>query len=173
VRGCASVVTVSAADCARAPDAYREAVADIDRSRTIAADPNAVWDVLADFGSISSWADNIDHSCILHHGNQPIGTTRRVQIGRNTLVEQITEFEATRALAYDVEGLPPRLRRFTNRWSLRPGQAGKTVVTLTSTVEIGPGPLHKLAEQVVCRVHVRQSDLMLAGLANRLEKLDV
>jgi hypothetical protein len=36
-------------------------VAEIHRSRSVAADPNTVWDVLADFGSISSWADNIDH----------------------------------------------------------------------------------------------------------------
>lgn len=57
--------------------AYREAVAAIDRSRTIAADPQAVWDVLADFGSISSWADNIDHSCVLVVGSEPLGTTRR------------------------------------------------------------------------------------------------
>jgi hypothetical protein len=148
-------------------------VADIDRSRTIAADPKEVWDVLADFGSISSWADNVDHSCILNHGSEPIGTTRRVQIGRNTLVEQITEFEPTRALAYDVEGLPKRLRRFNNRWSLRPADDGKTTVTLTSTVEIGSGPLRKLAERVVCRVQVRESDVMLAGLANRSEKLHV
>ena len=148
-------------------------MADIDRSRTIAADPKEVWDVLADFGSISSWADNVDHSCILNHGSEPIGTTRRVQIGRNTLVEQITEFEPTRALAYDVEGLPKRLRRFNNRWSLRPADDGKTTVTLTSTVEIGSGPLRKLAERVVCRVQVRESDVMLAGLANRLEKRDV
>ena len=148
-------------------------MADIDRSRTVAADPKEVWDVLADFGSISSWADNIDHSCILNHGSEPIGTTRRVQIGRNTLVEQITEFEPTRALAYDVEGLPKRLRRFNNRWSLQPADDGKTIVTLTSTVEIGSGPLRKLAERVVCRVQVRESDVMLAGLANRLEKLHV
>jgi len=148
-------------------------VADIDRSRTIAADPKEVWDVLADFGSISSWADNIDHSCILNPGSEPIGTPRRVQIGRNTLVEQITEFEPTRALAYDVEGLPKRLRRFNNRWSLRPADDGKTTVTLTSTVEIGSGPLRKLAERVVCRVQVRESDVMLAGLANRSEKLHV
>jgi carbon monoxide dehydrogenase subunit G len=104
-------------------------VADIDRSRTIAADPKEVWDVLADFGSISSWV-----------------------------------------LAYDVEGLPKRLRRFNHRWSLQPAHDGNTVVTLTSTVEIGSGPLRKLAERVVCRVQVRQSDVMLAGLANRLEK---
>ncbi|MFZ3269132.1 MAG: SRPBCC family protein [Mycobacterium sp.] len=145
-------------------------MADIDRSRSIAADPNAVWDVLADFGSISSWADNIDHSCILNHGGEPIGTTRRVQIGRNALVEQITEFEPTRALGYDVEGLAKRLRRFNNRWSLRPTDNGTTIVTITSTVEIGSGPLQKLAERAACRVQARQSDLMLAGLANRLEK---
>jgi hypothetical protein len=145
-------------------------VADIDRSRTIAADPQCVWDVLADFGSISSWADNIDHSCILNQGAEPIGTTRRVQLGRNALVETITEFEPTRALAYDVDGLPKRVRRFNNRWILRPAADDGTVVTLTSTVEIGSGPMHKLAERAVCRVQVRQSDVMLAGLANRLEK---
>jgi len=144
-------------------------VADIDRSRRIAADPQSVWDVLADFGSISSWADNIDHSCILNQASEPIGTTRRVQIGRNALVETITEFDTTRALAYDVEGLPKRVRRFNNRWSLRPVANGGTIVTLTSTVEIGSGPMHKLAERAVCRVQGRQSDTMLAGLANRLE----
>ena len=144
-------------------------MAEIDRRRTIAADPKAVWAVLADFGAISSWADNIDHSCILNHGSEPIGTTRRVQIGRNALVEQITEYDDMHSVAYDVAGLPKRLRRFNNRWSLRSGIDG-TVVTLTSTVEIGSGPIHKLVEQAVCRVQSRQSDIMLAGLAHRLEK---
>jgi carbon monoxide dehydrogenase subunit G len=150
--------------------AYREAVADIDRSRRISADPQSVWDVLADFGSISSWANNIDHSCILNQSGEPIGTTRRVQIGRNALVETITEFDTTRALAYDVDGLPKQVRRFNNRWSLRPVANGGTVVTVTTTVEIGSGPMHQLAERAACRVQVRQSDIMLAGLANRLEK---
>jgi hypothetical protein len=150
--------------------AYREAVADIDRSRTIAADPQSVWDVLADFGTISSWADNIDHSCILIQGNEPLGTTRRVQIGRNALVETITEFDAERAIAYDVDGLPKRVRRFNNRWSLRSTGDGATIVTLTSTVEIGSGAVKKLAERAVCRAQIRQSDIMLAGLAHRLEK---
>jgi ribosome-associated toxin RatA of RatAB toxin-antitoxin module len=148
-------------------------VAEIHRCRSVAAHPDAVWDVLADFGSISSWADNIDHSCILNHGSEPIGTTRRIQIGRNTLVEQITRFDTTRTLAYDVDGLPKRVRRFNNRWSLRPADDGTTIVTLTSTVDIGSRPMQKLAERVVCRAQVRQSDVMLDGLANRLEKLDV
>jgi hypothetical protein len=150
--------------------AYGDAVAEIARSRNVAAEPQEVWDVLADFGSISSWADNVDHSCILNHGSEPVGTTRRVQIGRNALVERITEFDPTWALAYDVEGLPKRLRRFNNRWTLRRVQGGNTVVTLTSRVEIGSGPVQELAERAVCRVQVRRSDVLLAGLANRAEE---
>jgi Polyketide cyclase / dehydrase and lipid transport len=148
---------------------YRWPVAEIHRSRTIAAEPKDVWEVLADFGSISFWADNVDHSCILNHGDEPVGTTRRVQIGRNALVERITEFDPTWALSYDVEGLPKRLRRLTNRWTLRRVHAGNTVVTLTSTVEIGSRSVQKLAERTVCRVLARQSDVMLDGLERRLE----
>jgi uncharacterized protein YndB with AHSA1/START domain len=150
-------------------------VADIPRTRTIAAAPQEIWDVLADFGSISSWADNVDHSCILTHGpdGEPVGTTRRVQVRRDTLVECITEFDPPHALAYDIEGLPKRLRRVTNRWKLRPTGESSTLVTLTSTVEIGPRPIQKLAERALCRVLGRQSDVMLTGLANRLEKSHV
>lgn len=144
-------------------------MAAIDRSRTIAAQPQAVWEVLADFGSVGAWADGVDHSCILNHRAEPLGTTRRVQLGRNALVETITEFDAPHTLAYDVDGLPRWVHRFTSRWILRAGGGG-TVVTLTTTVEIGSGPVQKLAEHTVCRVLAPRSDTMLAGLARRLEK---
>jgi carbon monoxide dehydrogenase subunit G len=144
-------------------------VTDISRSRTISAPPQAIWDVLADFGSLSSWADGVEHSCILNHGpDGPVGTTRRVQVRHDALVESITEFDPPATLAYDIEGLPARLRRVANRWTLRPaGEA--TVVTVTSTVEIGRGPLADLAERIVGRVMGKQSDAMLAGLNRRLE----
>ena len=150
-------------------------MADIHRSRTIAARPQEIWDVLADFGSISSWADNVDHSCVLFSGadGAPVGTARRVQVKRDTLVERITEFDPPHALAYDVEGLPRRLRRMTKRWTLVARAGGSTTVTLTSTVEIGSRPAQKLAESVLCRFLARQSDVMLAGLANRLENARV
>jgi ribosome-associated toxin RatA of RatAB toxin-antitoxin module len=147
-------------------------MAEIYRSRTIAAEPKAVWDVLADFGAISSWADNVDHSCILNH-TEHVGTTRRVQIGRNALVERITEFDPTWALAYSVEGLPKRVRRLKNRWTLRAVQNGATVVTLTSTVEIGSNSMQKLAERALCRLLLRQNDVLLAALATRWEKAGV
>ncbi|MGO4442269.1 SRPBCC family protein [Mycobacterium sp. 2YAF39] len=146
-------------------------MADIDRTRTIAAAPQEVWDVLADFGAIGTWVDRIDHSSILVHGadGNLIGTTRRVQLGRNTLVERIVEFDAPHALAYDIQGLPRRLHRVANRWTLRPS-GESTVVTLTTTIEIGSGRIQQLAERVVCRVITKQSDDLLAGLAQRLER---
>jgi len=148
-------------------------VAQIERSRTIAAAPQEIWDVLADFGELSTWVDRVDHSCILVHGaDGHIGTARRVQMGRQTLVERIVDWNAPDTLAYDIDGLPKRLRRVNNRWTLR--RSGEsTVVTLTSTVEIGSGRIRQLAERVMCRLMTRESDGLLAGLAKRLENTRV
>ncbi len=142
------------------------------RSRTVAAAPQAVWDVLADFGAISEWAGNVDHSCILEHGpDGAVGTSRRVQVGRDALVERISVADAPRVLEYEIEGLPRQLRRVANRWSLEPGPRDDTAVTLTSTVEIGANPVAAIAERAMCRVMAKQSEAMLAGLAERLEEL--
>ena len=143
----------------------------ISRTRTIAAEPQAIWDTLADFGAISSWVDNIDHSCVLHSGNGegPIGTTRRIQIGRNTVVERIVDIDAPTALAYDIEGLPRQMGNVRNSWQVRTLAPGSTAVTLTTSVEIGSRPAQKLAERVFGRVLARQSDAVLDGLVKRLE----
>jgi uncharacterized protein YndB with AHSA1/START domain len=150
-------------------------VAEIQRRRVIAACPQETWDLLADFGSISSWAGNVDHSCILFHGANggPLGTARRVQVKRDALVERIIEFDPPHAVAYEIDGLPRRLRRVTNRWALQPAAADSTVVTLTSTVELGSRRIHVPAERLLCLFLARQSDTMLAGLANRLENVRV
>lgn len=147
----------------------------IHRTRVIAAGVEDVWDVLADFGSISSWAANVDHSCVLFSGPDggPVGTARRVQVKRDALVERITEFDPPRILGYQIDGLPRRLGRVSNRWTLAPDGADSTRVTVTSVVEIGSRATQKLAERVVCRLVARQSDSMLAGLASRLENVRV
>jgi carbon monoxide dehydrogenase subunit G len=146
-------------------------VTEISRTRRVVAPQQAVWDLLADFGAISAWADNVDHSCFLRSGADggAVGASRRIQTGRITVVERIAEHDAPRALAYDIEGLPARLRTVRNRWSLTPDGDGATVVSLTTTVDIGPRAPHQLAERVVSRVMAKQSDVMLAGIAARLE----
>lgn len=149
-------------------------MADISRVRTVAAEQTAIWDVLADFGAISSWADNVDHSCIQRCDGDGVGvgTVRRLQLGPNTVLERITEFAPPRALAYTVEGLPARLGTVTNRWSLHPDGGGQTVVTLTSTVQVGPGPIAGLTEQLVRHLVAKPSHTLLAGLAQRMEHPD-
>ena len=141
------------------------------RMRTLAAEPQAVWKVLADFGALSSWARNVDHSCLLEHGDDGVGvgTSRRVQVGRNTLVERVTDVIPGSTLAYDIEGLPHRVRRVANNWALEPAAQGFTTVTLTSTVEIGNNPAAHIAERAVCRLMAKQSEAMLAGLAQRVD----
>ena len=144
-------------------------MAKIERSRTIAAAPQEVWEVLADFGALSTWVDRVDHSCILTHGaDGHIGTARRVQMGRQTLVERVVDWDPPHTLAYDIDGLPKGLRLVNNRWTLRPS-GESTVVTLTSTVEIGSGRVQALGERVMCRLMRRESYGLLAGLAKRLE----
>jgi hypothetical protein len=141
-------------------------VAHISRSRTLAADPHAIWTVLADFGGISGWAAMVDHSSLLWPTTESIGLARRIQMGRTTVVERIVEFDPQHALAYDIEGLPRLVRGLRNRWELRCLSSELTEVTLTTAVTIGDHPPQRLAERVVCRLAARQSDTLLADLAS-------
>lgn len=145
-------------------------MASTSRTRTVASPVSAVWGVLADFGALSSWADGVDHSCLLEHSNDGIGvgTSRRVQVGRITLVERIAECSPPDVLAYEVEGLPRMVGRVWNRWVLAGHEAG-TRVTLTSTVRIADNPVARAVERTVCRLLARQSDALLDGLAQRVE----
>lgn len=148
------------------------------RSRTITRDQQSIWDVLSDFGAISSWAGNVDHSSLLGPETGPIGSARRIQMGRDTVVERIVEFDAPRALAYDIEGMPKLVRGLRNRWELHSLPTGFTAVTLTTTVDIGDlssndKPTHRVAEWVVGRIAARQSDQLLNGLAAHLEDTHV
>ncbi|KUI22767.1 cyclase [Mycobacterium sp. GA-1285] len=145
-------------------------MAEVDRSRVIAASPTQIWEVLADFGGIASWLD-VDHSSILTRGQDGamVGTARRVQMGRNTLVENVTECDPQFVLAYEIEGLPKFVGKVGNRWKLEPTGGGETVVTITSTVRKGRGRTQQLVERLACRALARGSDTMLAALARRLE----
>lgn len=145
-------------------------MATVSRSLSVAAPAPAVWSVLADFGAISRWAPGVDHSCMLQHGpgGEPVGSSRRIQVGRTTLVERITHSAAPSTLEYRIEGLPRRMGEVTNRWTLTPAGV-TTTVTLTSSVQIGTNPVARVAERVLCRVLAKQSDAMLAGLADSLK----
>ena len=146
-------------------------MADVSRSRTIAAAPEEIWEVLSDFGALSAWADGVDHSCVLNSGEDadPLGLTRRVQAGRDTFVETNTAFAPPRLLAYDIAGVPPSMSA-SNRWNLQPDSEGRTTVTLTSTARMKARLLRPIVDRLGARLVARRSDALLESLAKHCEE---
>ena len=130
----------------------------VDRSLMIDRPIGEVWDRLTDFGAIASWADNVDHSCLLRRSaDSPpsgVGAARRVQLGRRALIETVTVWDAPHRLAYDIEGLPPVVRHLQNEWLLMARNAfgaQHTLVVLTSTIDCGPRPPQLLVARLLGR----------------------
>ena len=139
----------------------------VERSRLVDAAPTEVWKVLSEFGTISSWAPNVEHSCFLTEGASNVGTTRRVQVGRSALIETVVEWEEPHTLSYSLKGLPPVIRSVTNTWRLEPTEDG-TKVRLISNIDAGPRPPQKLIARIVGRRLGAASDEMLSGLVAHL-----
>ena len=153
----------------------------IERRLDVPHPPQQVWDRLADFEAISAWAVNVDHSCLLHPGGEVspvgVGATRRVQVGRRTLVERVVVWDEPQRLAYQIEGLPPVVTSLQNEWRLQSVAAGAggagahhTRVTLATTVECGPRPPQKLVARLIARRMAGDSDTMLSGLAHSMKE---
>jgi len=145
-------------------------VIELTRSRTVAAPIGDIWNVLAEFDTISSWAPNVDHSCLLEErpdDGDMLGVARRVQAGRFVLVERITVWEPQTRLAYEITGLPPVLRHVVNEWRLTaPATPNSTYVALVTRVDCGPRPPQQLIARLAGRSLAKTSDKMLAGLAD-------
>lgn len=144
-------------------------MAEIAHATSIARLPEDIWAVLADFGGISRWAPNVDHSCLATSQREGAGTVRRVQVGRNALLERVVEWEPGERLAYAIEGLPPVVRAAVNTWSLE-ADSGATRVTLRTRVDTGPRPPQHLVARAIGRVMGKASVQMLAGLKAHLEE---
>jgi carbon monoxide dehydrogenase subunit G len=147
----------------------------VTRTGSIPARPDVVWDRLADFGAIVAWAPNVDHSCLLTEQTTGAGTARRVQAGRTTLVETVTEWtpptgDEPGVLTYTLAGLPKVVRSATNSWRLI-ADGDRTRVELTSTVDAGPRPPQRVIARVVTRVLARASDAMIAGLSAHIQSI--
>ncbi len=150
---------------------------EVEESIRIDASGETVWAELADFGAIARWAPNVDHSSLASHSSGGVGTVRRVQVGRNALLERVVAWEPGASLSYAIEGLPPVVHSVINSWDIvddgGPTVVTPTVVTLTSRIEPGPRPPHQLAARVVGRALGKASREMLAGLKSQVERSHV
>lgn len=138
-------------------------------SRTMAHPAAVIWEALADFGAISTWAPNADHSSLLQT-TEPLGVgcTRRVQVGRLTLLERVVTWDEPNTLAYAIEGMPAVVRSVRNEWRLEPVDPTKTEVTLRSDIDCGPRPPQRLIARIVGLRLASASASMLTGLAQFL-----
>lgn len=144
-------------------------MAEIAETTSIARPRDDVWAALADFGDMSRWAPKVDHSCLTTHDGDGVGAVRRVQVGRNALLEHIIAWEPGVRLAYSIEGLPPVIRSVVNTWTLT-GADQSTTVTLTTRIDTGPRPPQQLVARVFGRAMAKTSRQMLAGLKTHLEE---
>jgi len=146
---------------------------EVARQRRIEADAAQVWAVLADFAAIARWAPNVDHSCLTTEQTEGVGTSRRVQVGRTVLVEEVVDWSPPETLAYRLAGLPAVVRAVTNRWTIEPviggpaadGSGPAVNVTLSSTIDTGPRPPQRLAAKAIGRRLASANEELLAGLA--------
>lgn len=140
-----------------------------EKSRTIAAPVAKVWDVLADFPAIVTWAPNVDHSTAATEAHNGIGAARRVQVGRITLIETIVDWQPRKLLSYTVEGLPPVAGSIVTTWELADSGA-TTTATVTTAVFPRPNPAGRFVARALSRQLGRAARQMLTGLAERVEK---
>ncbi|MBV9953190.1 MAG: SRPBCC family protein [Acidimicrobiia bacterium] len=134
-------------------------------TRQLRAPVEQVWGVLAGFDDIATWAPAVvDHSSGLGGPDGGVGAARRVQSGRVTIVETVERWDPPKLLAYRLDGLPGPLRKVTNEWQLEPSGDG-TLATLTSTVDVGPRPPHRLIERIALKRLGKVSEGLLDGLA--------
>ncbi len=140
----------------------------IERTRTLAVRADEVWAVLSDFGAISSWASNVDHSCLLTDQPDGVGAVRRIQTGRTTLRETVETWQPPTTLGYRISGLPPVVRSLTNTWHLA-ANGERTQIVLRTEIDAGPRPPQRLVAKVVSRRLAAASDQMLDGLQAAVE----
>ncbi len=134
------------------------------RTRLVPAPREAVWDALAAFDRIVDWAPQVTHSAATTEAVEGVGAARRVQVGRQVLIETVTTWDPPATLAYRIDGLPPIVAGATNRWNLATARGG-TLVSLTSLIDDGGTRRGRAASRVVGRVMAKASDGMLDGIA--------
>jgi carbon monoxide dehydrogenase subunit G len=133
---------------------------------SVAAPVEVVWELLADFADISSWASNVSQSSLLTTTAPGLGAVRRVQVGRAALRETVVRWDPGQALAYDIAGLPAVVTAARNTWTLERNGTGATVA-LTGDVETRGGPL---VARLVARQVGKACDELAQSLAAHLRR---
>ena len=141
------------------------------QSVEIDAAKDKVWEVLADFGTVSRWAPTITDSAIVGDASEGVGAVRTCDhVKMGTIEETIVSWTEGEAYAYDVTaGLPFPMKALRNHWSVHE-QGSRTKVILHQEFSTKLGPLGSLIESMMLKRMMRKEmGLALAGLKYHTE----
>lgn len=108
--------------------------------RRVAADPQAVWNILSNHERMSEWTPS--RKVVLENPGSPdpngVGAIRALHAFGPVIRERITWFEPPRILRYSlVSGLP--FRDYTGQITVEPAEAGSVISTAITFRTIVPG----------------------------------
>ena len=140
------------------------------RQVVVNASIEKVWEVLADFGAVSSWAPTILESRSTTEANGGVGAERTCEHEKmGTLVERIVAWEDGRSLSYDVtSGLPFPMKSLNNTWSVT-ATADKVIVSVAMEYRMRMGPLGALPALMARLPMRKEMQISLAGLKQYVE----
>jgi len=128
----------------------------------IAAPASLVWDVLADFGDVSSWAPDLRRSNLIGTQDSGVGMRRGMRHAWGFRFEEVvTQWHDGKGFAFDVLKAPFPMRDVKEVWVLG-ADNGHTIVETQVRYGTHLGFLGSLADWLLVRFVVRRE--MRAGL---------
>lgn len=105
----------------------------VEKSAFIAHPPEAVWEVLADFGSVAKWAPRMKDSRITSGQINGVGTRRVMRhVWGFRIVETVTSWDQGVGFSYRLDQAPAPLRGVVETWRVEPEADGTRVRTCVS-----------------------------------------
>jgi ligand-binding SRPBCC domain-containing protein len=128
----------------------------------IDAGADRVWDVLADFGDVASWAPYMRYSALVGEQRSGVGTRRRMRHAWGfRFEERVTQWHERHGYSFDVLKAPFPMRDVKETWALTSAD-GRTVLATQVRYGMKLGPIGRLLDWALVRFIVRRE--MRAGL---------
>ena len=140
----------------------------------IGAPTDKVWEVIADFGNVASWAPTIVDSRSTTEINRGVGARRMLDHKSGKIVEEvIVEWNEGHSFIFEIpNGFWP-IKNLREVWSVEPSPEG-SVVVVTMDFEMQLGPLGVIMDLLILRwLMDRELVLGLAGLKHHVETGEV
>ena len=137
----------------------------------IKASTQAVWEVMADFGSAAIWAPDMLRSSLKGEKKTGVGTYRVLRHAWGFRIEEIvTQWSDGAGYSFELVKAPFPMRDVHETWVLKPDN-GHALLTITVSYDMHLGLLGALLDAVLVRfVVAREMRLGICGLKHHVEK---